>query len=65
MSAISGELVLGIALCTLVNVLANRAADRERARRAACDQERETAIRGQLTVREDRLLALHRQLTRQ
>jgi hypothetical protein len=61
----TGGLVLGIALCTISNLLANRGADRERARREACDRERELEIRGQVTAREDRLLALHRQVTRQ
>ncbi len=62
---ISGELVLGIALCTVSNLIANRLADKERARRRACDRERELEIRGQATGKEDRLLALHGQLTRQ
>jgi hypothetical protein len=65
MADISGQLIVGIALCTIVNVLANRGADKERARRMECDRGRELEIRGQLTVKEDRLLALHRQLTRQ
>ena len=55
----------GIALCTFSNILANRGVDRERARRLACDRASELEIRGQATVKEDRLLELHLQVTRQ
>ena len=61
----AGALVLGIALCAMTNLLANRAADRERARRLAVDRERQAEIRGQAIIREDLLLSLGRQLTRQ
>jgi hypothetical protein len=61
----TGALVLGVALCAVVNALANRAADRERARRAAVDGLRTAEMRGQAVMREERLLALNDQLTRQ
>lgn len=61
----AGTLVLGIALCAISNLLANRAADGERARRLNVDRERQAEIRGQAIMREDLLLSLGRQLTRQ
>ncbi len=56
---------VAIAACTVVNAVANRAADRERERRLACERERERELRGQATAGEDGLRALHRQVTRQ